>query len=67
LHHPRKEIPIMQTLSIQQFRAAVGGAAAGGTLVRAYRELARRPELATTMRAGEWAAWPAAAVSSTGV
>lgn len=53
----------MPRLSIQQFRATLTAAKGDGVLVRAYRELARRPELATGMRATEWAAWPAAVSS----
>ena len=53
----------MPRLTIQQFRALLAAGAGDGVLVRAYRELARRPEAATTMRATEWAAWPAAVTS----
>ena len=48
----------MTTVSIQQFRATLASRSDQGTLVRAYRELARRPEVAAGMVAGEWAAWP---------
>jgi len=54
----------MSRVSIQQFRAAVAGRSAGGVLVRAYRELARRQELAAGMVRGDWGVWtdsPAAA------
>jgi hypothetical protein len=51
----------MPTMSIQQFRATLQRGSDRGVLVRAYRQLARRPELAMEMRGGEWAAWPAAA------
>jgi hypothetical protein len=48
----------MTTVSIQQFRATLASRSEQGTLVRAYRELARRPDVAAGMVAGEWAAWP---------
>ncbi|HET7461409.1 MAG TPA: hypothetical protein VFJ82_09170 [Longimicrobium sp.] len=51
----------MSRLTIQQFRSTLSGAGRGGALVRAYRELARRPELAAAAHISEWAAWPSAA------
>ena len=51
----------MTTVSIQQFRATLAGRSDQGTLVRAYRALARRPEMAAGLVTGEWAAWPTVA------
>jgi hypothetical protein len=48
----------MNTVSIQQFRATLASRSDQGTLVRAYRELARRPEAVAGLAIGEWAAWP---------
>lgn len=50
----------MPRLTIQQFRATLTATAGDGVMVRAYRELARRPELATGMRSIDWGAWPPA-------
>jgi len=47
----------MSKVSIQQFRAALAGRSSPGALVRAYRELARRPELAAGMVYGDWPVW----------
>lgn len=50
--------------TIQQFRATLAGRAEPGALVRAYREITRRPELATGAGFagwGDWAGPPAAA------
>jgi hypothetical protein len=49
----------MPRISIQQFRATLAGGARPGTLVRAYRELARRPELALGARYSDWPVWTA--------
>ncbi|HEX9938828.1 MAG TPA: hypothetical protein VGB15_16940 [Longimicrobium sp.] len=50
----------MPRVTIQQFRTLLAGHAAPGALARAYREITRRPELATGMRAAGWAEWPEA-------
>jgi hypothetical protein len=49
----------MPKVSIQQFRAALAGRSTAGTLLPAYRELARRPDLAAGMAHAEWAMWTA--------
>jgi hypothetical protein len=54
----------MPRLTIQQFRATLAAGDGDGTLVRAYRELARRPDLASALRTTEWAAWPSAVTST---
>jgi hypothetical protein len=46
---------MMPRITIQQFRALIDGRAEQGTLVRACRELARRPGLAAGMLHDEWA------------
>jgi hypothetical protein len=48
----------MPKITIQQFRAMMTGHTTPGTLVRAYREITRRPELVAGMRAAGWAEWP---------
>jgi hypothetical protein len=48
----------MTRITIQQFRTMLSARANPGALVRAYRELARRPELVAGMRAAGWAEWP---------
>jgi hypothetical protein len=48
----------MTTVSIQQFRATLDSRTEQGAVVRAYRELARRPQVTREMAFGEWAAWP---------
>jgi hypothetical protein len=48
----------MHRESIQQFRTTLASRTDQGALVSAYRELARRPEVASGMAFGEWAAWP---------
>jgi len=55
----------MRTITIHQFRATLAGESDRDALVRAYRHLSRRPELATTMAARDWAAWPPAASPET--
>jgi hypothetical protein len=47
----------MPKVSIEQFRAALTGRSAAGTLLPAYRTLARRPDLAAGMVHNEWAIW----------
>jgi hypothetical protein len=44
-------------VTIHQFRAALHGPSDPGALVQAYREVARRPELAAKVRAGDWLQW----------
>jgi len=53
-------------MTIQQFRATLASRSEQSVLVRAYRELTRRPGMASGLAFGEWAAWPAAAATSTG-
>jgi hypothetical protein len=55
----------MSRMSIQQFRAALARRPEEGPLVRAYRALARRPEVASGPLFSEWAAWPAVATPTT--
>lgn len=50
----------MPRLNIQQFRTLVASHTPAAGAVRAYRELARRPELAAAAHIVEWAAWPSA-------
>jgi hypothetical protein len=47
----------MTTVGIRQFRAALASRTEQGALVRAYRELARRPALAAGMLHTEWNLW----------
>ncbi|HVG45026.1 MAG TPA: hypothetical protein VM890_09860 [Longimicrobium sp.] len=51
----------MTTVSIQQFRATLASRSEQSALVRTYRRLARRPEMAAGLVTGEWAAWPTVA------
>ena len=52
----------MSRVSIQQFRSRLAVPRADdGPLVRAYRELSRRPDLAAGARTGGWIPWGAAA------
>jgi len=51
----------MPRMTIQQFRDTLAAGPASGALVRAYRELARRPELAAGMQTLDWTTWPPAA------
>jgi hypothetical protein len=53
----------MPRITIQQFRAILSGASEGGAHVQAYRQVARRPALATVLRTVDWAVWPPAAVN----
>jgi len=43
--------------TIQQFRADLAGHAAASPMVHASREIARRPDLATGVRFGDWPIW----------
>jgi hypothetical protein len=52
----------MHRVTIQQFRAALAGRSNPGALVRAYRELTRRPDLAKGVVYSEWAMWTRANV-----
>jgi hypothetical protein len=47
----------MPRLTIQQFRAALSDRSSPSAVVRAYRELTRRPGLAAGMVRGEWSLW----------
>jgi hypothetical protein len=47
----------MTRITIQQFRATLAAGSARGALVHAYRELARRPELAARMHRNDWIPW----------
>ncbi|HEU4562370.1 MAG TPA: hypothetical protein VFS20_31355 [Longimicrobium sp.] len=47
----------MPRLTIQQFRTTLDAGSGRGTLVHAYRELARRPELAARMNGNDWIPW----------
>ncbi|HVG45025.1 MAG TPA: hypothetical protein VM890_09855 [Longimicrobium sp.] len=51
----------MPRVSIQQFRATLAGRSDQGTVVRAYRKLARRPEVVTAVAFADWTTWPPAA------
>lgn len=52
----------MPRLSIEQFRAALASRSSASAILRAYRELARRPELAARMQANGWIPWGVADV-----
>ena len=47
----------MPRMTIEQFRAALADRSSPGALVRVYRELARRPELAGGVVYGDWPVW----------
>jgi hypothetical protein len=47
----------MPRLSIQHFRAQLASHSPPSVVVRAYRELARRPEVAAGMVHGDWSTW----------
>lgn len=47
----------MPRVSIQQFRTILAAPSAGGASGRAYRELARRPDLAAGVRYSDWPIW----------
>jgi hypothetical protein len=52
----------MSRVTIQQFRDRLAARAVQDSDAQAYREIARRPEVARGMTMGEWAMWtPAAA------
>ncbi|WP_420125785.1 hypothetical protein [Longimicrobium sp.] len=52
----------MSRVSIQQFRSRLAVPRAGdGPLVRAYRELSRRPDVAAGARMDGWIPWGVAA------
>jgi hypothetical protein len=55
----------MPRISIQQFRATLASRSDQGALVRAYRRLTRRAELAAGMVHADWAVWPPAAAPAT--
>lgn len=48
----------MPRVTIQQFRTTLASHTRPGALVRAYREITRRPDLVAGMRAAGWAEWP---------
>jgi hypothetical protein len=51
-------------VTIQQFRAALAGRTDQGLLVRPYRRLARRPELAAGNLRGDWGPWAGSAAAA---
>ncbi|HVG45028.1 MAG TPA: hypothetical protein VM890_09870 [Longimicrobium sp.] len=51
----------MPRTSIQQFRATLASRSEQGVLVRAYRALARRSDVAAGTLFGSWVDWPPAA------
>lgn len=52
----------MSRVSIQQFRSRLAVPRSDdGPLIRAYRELSRRPDATAGARTGGWAAWQGAA------
>jgi hypothetical protein len=54
----------MSRVSIQQFRSRLAVPRADdGPLVRAYRELSRRPDVAASARMGGWIPWDGAAAA----
>lgn len=54
----------MSRISIQQFRSRLAVPRADdGPLVRAYRELSRRPDLASGARMGDWIPWGGASAA----
>ena len=53
----------MPRITIQQFRALLAGRAEQDASAHAYREIARRPELARGMGPRDWSPWPALAAS----
>ena len=48
----------MPRISIQQFRAVLASRSDQGALVRAYRTLARRSDVAAGTPFGSWVDWP---------
>lgn len=51
----------MPRITIQQFRDRLAGRAGQDASAHAYREIARRPELARGMALRDWVTWPPAA------
>jgi hypothetical protein len=51
----------MPRITIQQFRDRLAGRSEQDTSAHAYREIARRPELARGMGPRDWSPWPAVA------
>jgi len=51
----------MPRLTIHQFRAALASRSEQSVLVRAYRELARRPEAVASRSFADWPLWDAGA------
>ncbi|HEU0055396.1 MAG TPA: hypothetical protein VFQ39_19545 [Longimicrobium sp.] len=51
----------MPKITIDEFRAGIASPRAGeSALLRAYRELARRPDLTALASFSEWPTWPPA-------
>ena len=48
----------MSKMTIQEFRARLAGRAEESALLRAYRDLSRRPALAAGMQGLQWTNWP---------
>ncbi|MFL5385675.1 MAG: hypothetical protein ACJ8GN_24430 [Longimicrobiaceae bacterium] len=55
----------MTRTSIQQFRASLVDGADQTVVMRAYRQIARRPAPADGRIGADWAVWPPAAAAST--
>lgn len=51
----------MDRITIQQFRSRLAGRVEQDSDTRAYRQIARRPELARGLVLREWVTWPPAA------
>jgi hypothetical protein len=54
---PTSQEARMPRISIQHFRSALAARSGEGALVRAYRRLTQRPDLASGMVHNEWALW----------